>query len=193
MWVWILVGIALLVILFYRPRENMTNDQLISTLKEFGNTSSSGISEKPIYGPSANPPPVPTNRGAGGGKTVAGPYPQIFGPDVTGAPGTTGSGGAGGFGGGSVGGGAGGGVGVGNVAGGAGSGVSGVGGLAGGCSNGSGTGRVGANGGSANGYVFSDQPGPADMAHEFNPDLAKAFPVDGPPQPFLTDFSRIQH
>jgi hypothetical protein len=177
MWVWVLVGIALLVILFYRPRENMSNDQLISTLKQFGDTSSSGTSEKPIYGPSANPPPVPTNRGAGGGKTVAGPYPQIFGPDVTGAPGTTGSGSQG----------------VGNVAGGPTNGVNGVGGLADGCSNGSGTGQVGANGGSSNGYVFSDQPGPADMAHEFNPDLAKAFPVDGPPQPFLTDFSRIQH
>ena len=166
MWLWILVGLAVLVILFYRPRENMTNDQLINTLKTFGETGSSSSSSnntqpsvKPIYGPSANPPPFPTNTGAGGGKTVAGPYPQIFGPDVTNAPGTmSGS-------------------------------VLGSGGVGGG---GGGVGGVGANGGSANGYVYSDQPGPQDRSHEFNPDLAKAFPVDGPPQPFLTDFSKIQ-
>jgi len=157
MWVWILLGLAILVILFYRPRENMTNDQLIDTLKTFGEQgtspsttkSTTGPSKEAIYGPSANPPPVPTNTGgAGGGKTVAGPYPQIFGPDVTNAPGTINSG---------------------NPV--------------------------------AAGQVASDKAlslevgsqGPADQFHEFNPDLAKAFPVDGPPQPFLTDFSKIQH
>jgi hypothetical protein len=152
------------VILFYRPREHMTNEQLIDTLKTFGeqgtsssSSKTSGQSSQAIYGPSASPPPVPTNTGAGGGKTVAGPYPQIFGPDVTNAPGTKpGSGSALG-----------------------GSDLSG--------------GGVGANGGSANGFVYSDQPGPQGQTHEFNPDLAKAFPVDGPPQPFLTDFSKIQH
>jgi hypothetical protein len=162
------------VILFYRPRENMTNDQLIDTLKTFGEKGTSSSSSnnlqqsvKPIYGPSANPPPFPTNTGAGGGRTLAGPYPQIFGPDVTNAPGTmsgSGSGSASGLGGSDLSGGAGG---VGNC-------------------------RVGANGGSPNGYVYSDRPGPQDKTLEFNPDLAKAFPVDGPPQPFLTDFSKIQ-
>uniref|UniRef100_A0A6C0DQI9 Uncharacterized protein n=1 Tax=viral metagenome TaxID=1070528 RepID=A0A6C0DQI9_9ZZZZ len=188
MWVWILVGIALLVILFYRPRENMTNEQLIDTLKTFGeqNDSSSssntfGQSIKPIYGPSANPPPIPTNKGAGG-KTVAGPYPEIFGPDVTNAPGTSGYGGRRG----SFGGGAGGGA-VGGAGGGAGG--------AGGAGSAGGAGGAGGarGGGAANGYVFSDQPGPADRTYEFNPDLARTFPVDGPPQPFLTDFSNIQH
>ena len=175
MWLWILVGLAILVILFYRPRENMTNDQLINTLKTFGekgNSSSSsssslGTTTKPIYGPSANPPPFPTNTGAGGGKTVAGPYPQIFGPDVTNAPGTMSGSGSGS----------------------GGSDLSGGGGVGGG---GGGGGGVGANGGSANGFVYSDQPGPQDKTLEFNVDLAKAFPVDGPPQPFLTDFSKIQ-
>ena len=137
MWLWVLLGLAILVILFYRPRENMTNDQLISALSQFGkegtspSSNTSSPSAQAIYGPSASPPPVPTNAGgSGSGKTVAGPYPQIFGPDVTSGPGTTG------------------------------------------------------------GSVSSG--GPADQTHEFNPDLAKAFPVDGPPQPFLTDFSKIQ-
>jgi hypothetical protein len=48
-------------------------------------------------------------------------------------------------------------------------------------------------GGGGDGYVFSDQPGPQGQSYEFNLYLAKAFPVDGPPQPFLTDFSKIQH
>ena len=156
MWLWVLLGLAILVILFYRPRENMTNDQLISALSQFGkegtspSSNTSSPSAQAIYGPSASPPPVPTNAGgSGSGKTVAGPYPQIFGPDVTSGPGTTG---------GSVS--SGGPVGPGQVASDQG--------LAGGCQ------------------------GPADQTHEFNPDLAKAFPVDGPPQPFLTDFSKIQ-
>ena len=189
MWLWVLLGLAVLVILFYRPRENMTNDQLISALKQFGQDGTSSSSNnlqpsvKPIYGPSANPPPFPTNTGAGGGRTVGGPYPQIFGPDVTNAPGTmSGSGSGSGLGGSDLSGGAGG-------AGGAG-GVGGVGSVGG--AGGFGNGGVGANGGSPNGYVYSDQPGPNNRSHEFNPDLAKAFPVDGPPQPFLTDFSQIQ-
>ena len=32
----------------------------------------------------------------------------------------------------------------------------------------------------------------SDPTYEFNPDLQKAFPTEGPPQPFLTDFSRFQ-
>jgi len=165
MWQWVLLGLAILVILFYRPRENMSNDELIDTLKQFGDkgtkssssSSTKGPSNQPIYGPSASPPAF-TNTGAGGGKSVAGPYPQIFGPDVTPAPGSgRGSGGAGG---GSVGGG---------------SGLSG-------------------NTAPPEGHVASDQPPPPeDQAYQFNPELAKAFPVDGPPQPFLTDFSKIQH
>ena len=150
MWLWILLGLALLVILFYRPRESMTNETLIDTLKQFGDkgTMSSVTpaipSNQPIYGPSANPPPIPTNTVGGSGKTVAGPYPQIFGPPVNSVPGTGGN-------------------------------------------------PV------APGQTASDQPiskdllGPEDQTFEFNPELKKAFPYDGPPQPFLTDFSKIQH
>jgi hypothetical protein len=31
-----------------------------------------------------------------------------------------------------------------------------------------------------------------DTVYQFNPDLQKAFPVEGPPQPFLADFSAFQ-
>jgi hypothetical protein len=187
MWIWILLGVAILVIVFYyNRREHMTNDQLISTLKTFGeqgkapSTSANGPSSKEIYGPGGVPPPVPTNTGAGGGgKTTAGPYPQIFGPDVNTAPGTTSasSGALGDLSRDSYGSVAQGGV-QGGVQGAlSGSGSSGV------------QGGVGLNG---SGKEISDQP-PSFQSHEFNPDLAKAFPVDGPPQPFLTDFSKIQH
>jgi hypothetical protein len=32
-----------------------------------------------------------------------------------------------------------------------------------------------------------------DETYDYNPDLQNAFPTSGPPQPFLTDFSKIQH
>ena len=32
----------------------------------------------------------------------------------------------------------------------------------------------------------------SDETYDYNPDLQKAFPVEGPPQPFLTDFSPFQ-
>ena len=32
----------------------------------------------------------------------------------------------------------------------------------------------------------------SDPSYDFNPDLQKAFPTSGPPQPFMTDFSSFQ-
>lgn len=32
-----------------------------------------------------------------------------------------------------------------------------------------------------------------DDTYDYNPDLQKAFPTDGPPQPFLADFAPFQH
>jgi hypothetical protein len=224
MWIWILVGIAVLIILFYRPRENMTNEALISTLKTFGekgtppSSSAKGPGKQPIYGPSANPPPLPTNNGgSGSGKSVGGPYPQIFGPDVNAVPGTSsygtpGSGGSsppppspsnpsypsnatsGGL----------------RALGSAGSSsyTTNLGGMGGSTSSSSNPSNVNSRGpgtlrstrsvGSTvnpvgPGQVASDQPPPQDQAYQFNPDLAKAFPTNGPPLPFLTDFSKIQH
>lgn len=157
MWIWVLVGIAILVILFYHPRENMTNEALIATLKTFGEkgtppaSSTKGPASQQIYGPSASPPPLPTNNGgSASGQSVGGPYPQIFGPDVKAVPGTTPAG---------------------TLAG----------------TNFPTVNPVGP------GQVASDQAPPQDQAYQFNPDLAKAFPIEGPPQPFLTDFSKIQH
>lgn len=34
---------------------------------------------------------------------------------------------------------------------------------------------------------------PNDETYEFNPDLQKAFPTEGEPTPFLTDFAKFQH
>ncbi len=30
-------------------------------------------------------------------------------------------------------------------------------------------------------------------AYDYNPDFAKAFPTSGPPEPYLTDFSKLHH
>ncbi len=38
-------------------------------------------------------------------------------------------------------------------------------------------------------HVSDDTSGPT---YEFNPDLQKAFPTSGPPEPYLTDFSKFQ-
>jgi hypothetical protein len=74
MWVWLLIGIAVLVILFYRStRENLTNKEPVRKRNE-----------NPIYGPTALPPVDGTNTGGSkSGKTTGGPYPDIFGPDTT--------------------------------------------------------------------------------------------------------------
>ena len=163
MWIWVLVGLAILVILFYRSRENMTDGQLMNTLDAFkrDGTKSKDPSLDPIYGPSANPPEFPSSTNGGGknGKSTGGPYPQIFGPDTTPQPGA-GRGGAG-----------------------------------------TAAGGVAGNGKTGDSSVYVNPVGPGQVGSdqgiavepEFNPDLKNAFPYDGPPQPFLTDFSKILH
>jgi len=42
------------------------------------------------------------------------------------------------------------------------------------------------------GLEKSEKPYSEAEPHYFNPDFQKAFPVEGPPQPFLTDFSKFQ-
>ena len=163
MWIWVLVGLAILVILFYRSRENMTDGQLMNTLDAFkrDGTKSKDPSLDPIYGPSANPPEFPSSTNGGGknGKSTGGPYPQIFGPDTTPQPGA-GRGGAG-----------------------------------------TAAGGVAGNGKTGESSVYVKPVGPGQVGSdqgmavepEFNPGLKNAFPYDGPPQPFLTDFSKILH
>jgi hypothetical protein len=45
----------------------------------------------------------------------------------------------------------------------------------------------------APGKTSSDEVDKESDTYQYNPDLHKAFPSDGEPQPFLTDFSKFQH
>jgi hypothetical protein len=139
--VWLVVsGLILLAVLFYYSRENMTNSDLISTLKTFGDKGTkkpakdaSQSDSMPIMGPKAPPiDPADKKKNSKGGTNTSGSYPDIYGPEVPKIPGTT----------------------------------------------------------QTAGKHISDETG--DEQYEFNPDLKNAFPVEGPPQPFLTDFSKFQ-
>jgi hypothetical protein len=136
---WILAGLLVFLILS-RSQEHMTNADLISTLKTFGTKketppkSSTTPTEAPIFGPKTSKleHPKPTNKpnSANG----SGVYPDIYGPEYVGVPGSTKKGGK-----------------------------------------------------------HESDGDRDDDAYQFNPDLQKAFPTNGPPQPFLTDFSKFQH
>ena len=136
---WIIISALLLglLVVYLFSREHMTNNDLISTLKTFGDkgtktskkTQPSDTNSMPILGPKA-PAIDPADRKIAGatGTNTSGVYPDIYGPDVPKLPGTT-----------------------------------------------------------------TTKTHMSDETYEFNPDLKKAFPVEGPPQPFLTDFSKFQH
>ena len=90
---WILIGLLVLGILM-NSKEHMTNDDLIATLKTFGEKGTkpkrknNEPPEAPIYGPKApklQPPNPFTPPGGGGGSGV---YPDIYGPEYRGPPGT---------------------------------------------------------------------------------------------------------
>ena len=142
MLLWILLALCVVSFLL-NTREHMTNDDLLSTLKTFGEkgtktktkTKQTEPPEAPIYGPKAppleHPKPAPSNGKPGS----SGVYPDIYGPEYEGVPGSP-------------------------------------------CKK---SGKHGSD---------DDK---CDDAYKFNPDLQKAFPTEGPPQPFLTDFSKIQH
>ena len=185
MWLWLLLGLAVAVILFYSSsrRENMTNDELLSTLKTFGdvgtkkdssgNKNPNAKNTAPIWGPNASPPAVPTPNPTPSSMSSSGDYPHIFGPDIALPPGTSGGSGQ--------------------------TGKSKFGGQANAQANGqsnmeSGADLMASSGGNNGtpGLFVSDQPQTSEN-FEFNPDLKKAFPYEGEPQPFLTDFSKIQH
>jgi hypothetical protein len=142
MLLWILLGLVVLLLLVSR-KEHMTNEDLLSTLKTFGDkappkkkANPADTNEIPIYGPRA-PQVTPADPSKTKlSPTVSGVYPDIYGPEITAAPGTK-------------------------------------------------------PGTKPNSKHESDNV--EDKTYEFNPDLQKAFPTDGPPQPFLTDFAKIQH
>ena len=91
----IFVGIlllCLLVIVLYGTREHMTNADLMSTLRTFGEKAPLKAVTKPneisIYGPEASAPaeptPAPPSANPHGDSSL---YPQIYGPDVVLTPG----------------------------------------------------------------------------------------------------------
>jgi hypothetical protein len=142
MWKWLLLsGAVVLVVYLYFSREHMTNRDLLSALKEYGDkdpkkqkNDPSKKDELPIMGPKAEIDPADKKKKeASKGTNLSGVYPDIYGPDVPKIPGTK----------------------------------------------------------QTAGKTVSDEPN--DETYEFNPDLKNAFPVEGPPQPFLTDFSKFQH
>lgn len=91
---WILIVIALLVVVFYRPvhLEKMTNKDLLDTLSKFGTNGAKPKPkdpyEEPIYGPKApkleEPVPAPAK---GKGDDTSDTYPDIYGPEITPVPG----------------------------------------------------------------------------------------------------------
>jgi hypothetical protein len=136
---WILLGLAIL-ILFIDRKEHMSNDDLLSTLKTFGESSPkkkknpAETNKAPILGPRA-PVVVPADSGKTNlDPTASGVYPDIYGPEIIASPGTKSK---------------------------------------------------------PNSSSKHESDNVDDKTYEFNPDLQKAFPTEGPPQPFLTDFSKI--
>ena len=125
-----------------RSTEHMTNDDLVSTLKTFGEKGTKTTKKKvsgqqdelEIYGPKGVPSPPEPKPAPPNSKDTTSEYPEIFGPDVILTPGKK----------------------------------------------------------SKNGKHESDNV--EDQTYDFNPDLKNAFPTTGSePQPFLGDFSKIQH
>lgn len=142
----IVVGFFLLAVLLFflsSSTEHMTNEDLVSTLKTFGEKGTKPQKKKvsgqkdelPIYGPKGEPsPPQPEPEPTpSSGKGTSSVYPEIYGPDVIMTPGK----------------------------------------------------KV------QNGKHESDKV--EDQTYDFNPDLQHAFPTSSEPQPFLGDFSKIQH
>lgn len=140
----IFVGVfflAAFVFLILWSTEHMTNEDLVSTLKTFGEKGSKPAKKKvsgqkdelEIYGPKGVPSPPEPKPAPSSGKGGSSEYPEIYGPDVVLTPGK----------------------------------------------------KV------KNGKHESDKV--EDQTYDFNPDLQHAFPTSSEPQPFLGDFSKIQH
>jgi hypothetical protein len=169
---WLLIVLFIATIL-WSSQEHMTNKDLIDALKTFGVDNSGQVKPKSpsknqeIYGPglkeSEKPPPKPlSDEDEAKKRAMRNAYPHIYGPEYRGAPGQS-------F--------------------------------------------------EPPGFEKTDKPysasleracehpglektekpysaasalEPAGEPYYFNPDLQTSFPVTGPPQPFLTDFSKFQ-
>ena len=133
----ILLGLIVILITTWNTQEKMTNKDLVSTLQTFGDKTSKKksdqIPELPVYGPKVQPPvdPAPTKSSNDNGTGI---YPDIYGPDIAGVPGTQHK--------------------------------------------------------SKDPGTHYDPKSTSDV-YDYNPTLLKAFPVSGPPQPYLNDFSKM--
>ena len=92
---WIMILVAIAIVLLYRSsrREDMTNKDLMDTLKTFGEkgtpSKSKDVHQEPLYGPKSGglePTPAPSTKKNGEDGTNA--YPDIYGPEITPIPGT---------------------------------------------------------------------------------------------------------
>ena len=128
-WWLVILGILIILITTWNTQEKMTNKDLVSTLQTFGEKGTKKTPEKipelPVFGPKVLPPVAPAPSKSGSGDKNAGVYPDIYGPEIAGVPGT-----------------------------------------------------------------HYDPKSTSDV-YDFNPALQKAFPVSGPPQPYLNDFSKM--
>jgi len=90
---WIALGvISVLVVLFYSSsRENMTNKDLMDTLKTFGEKGTKpktkDVHEEPLYGPKSGGLEEPKPTSGKGKDDSSGVYPDIYGPEITPIPG----------------------------------------------------------------------------------------------------------
>ena len=96
LWILLIVVALAIVILYHPSRESMTNNDLMDTLKTFGEkgkkSKSKDVHEESIYGPKTSKieEPKPT-AGKGGGKHEeddTNVYPDIYGPEITPIPGS---------------------------------------------------------------------------------------------------------
>ena len=91
MWI-VAIILAIVAIVFFRPREHMTNKDLMDTLKTFGEKGTKpkkDVHQEAIYGPRTTkveePKPSPSSKKGDDDTNV---YPDIYGPEITPIPGS---------------------------------------------------------------------------------------------------------
>ena len=94
MWIPILLILAILAIVLFRPREHMTNKDLMDTLKTFGEKGTKpktkDVHQESIYGPRTTKveEPKPSSSSKKGSDDDTNVYPDIYGPEITPIPGS---------------------------------------------------------------------------------------------------------
>ena len=95
MWLAILLIAIAVIVLFRSSRENMTNEDLMDTLKTFGSkgtkSKTKDVNQESIYGPMTTKveEPKPTSSSKKGmNDDDTNVYPDIYGPEITPIPGS---------------------------------------------------------------------------------------------------------